>query len=203
VFVGNVMIDSLFHVLPRARAINASQRTIVGTQDVLVTLHRPSNVDDPLRFESITKTLQLIAREGRVIFAMHPRTERRIREFAIATDGIELVPAMSYLEMVASMDTCRCVITDSGGVQEETTALGVPCFTVRETTERPITIEEGTNTLVRDLADLPGMVRSARKTSVVRRPENWDGKAGERVVEALATRQRVGTPASLPNECTP
>jgi UDP-N-acetylglucosamine 2-epimerase (non-hydrolysing) len=201
VFVGNVMIDSLFHALPKARAINADRRTRVGAQDVLVTLHRPSNVDDSQRFGAITKTLQLIGRECRVIFAMHPRAERRIREFALATDGIDLIPALSYLDMVVSMDSCRCVITDSGGIQEETTALGVPCFTVRDTTERPITIEEGTNTLVRDLAELPAMVRSARKTRVLRRPENWDGKAGERIVAALAKRQHAGTPAPLPNEC--
>jgi UDP-N-acetylglucosamine 2-epimerase (non-hydrolysing) len=128
---------------------------------------------------------------------MHPRAEQRIREFALATDGIDLIPAMSYLEMVASLDGCRCVITDSGGVQEETTALGVPCFTVRDTTERPITIEEGTNTLVRDLAVLPAMVRAARKSLAVRQPEGWDGKAGERVVDALTTRGLDVTPLCL------
>ena len=121
---------------------------------------------------------------------MHPRAEQRIREFALATDGIDLVPAMSYLDMVASLDACKCVVTDSGGVQEETTALGVPCFTVRNTTERPITIEEGTNTLVRDVAALPAMVRTARRVLEVRPPEGWDGMAGERVVDALAMRER-------------
>ena len=112
-------------------------------------------------------------------------------DLGIETHGICLEPPFAYLEMVAALDRCGSVITDSGGVQEETTALGVPCFTLRDTTERPITISEGTNTLVRDLDRLADLVRTARRSDSVKRPDGWDGCAAGRIVDALVANSPI------------
>lgn len=180
-FVGNVMIDSLLDALPRARAL--SLRTDPG--HVLVTLHRPSNVDDRSRLSSLVGALREIAAERPVVFPVHPRTRDRLAQWDIDLGSIGAVEPVGYLEMVALVDASHAVVTDSGGVQEETTALGVPCFTVRDTTERPITVTSGTNRLVHDPGMLPGLVRDATRPRVVPIIEGWDGSAGERVVDAL------------------
>jgi UDP-N-acetylglucosamine 2-epimerase (non-hydrolysing) len=178
-FVGNVMIDSLFEALPRARALACP------SGHALVTLHRPSNVDDRARLSSLMAALRDVAAERPVVFPVHPRTRDRLTQWEIASGAVQTVEPVGYLAMVALTDAAHAVITDSGGVQEETTALGVPCFTVRETTERPVTVTSGTNRLVQDPATLPGLVRGATRPSVLPVIEGWDGRAGERVVDAL------------------
>ena len=188
VFVGNVMIDTLCYSLQAARKTAFRQSIGVGEDAVAVTLHRPSNVDDPQRMRVIAHALRLIAKERPVIFPVHPRTAQRLRDDAISFDGVRLLEPLRYMEMLELVDGAFAVITDSGGLQEETTALGVPCFTVRPNTERPITISEGTNQLVLDPSTLPDLVRSATRTGSSRRPEGWDGHAAERIIEALNAR---------------
>ena len=185
VFVGNVMIDSLLHALPRASATGAAHRLGADGSHVLVTLHRPSNVDDDVRFRAILDALATIAQKRRVLFPSHPRTAQRIATLGLPLAGVELIAPLAYHDMIDVMARAHAVITDSGGIQEETTVLGVPCFTVRETTERPITIAEGTNRLVRELATLPALVDEVRRSANPPRPEGWDGCAGERIIEAL------------------
>jgi UDP-N-acetylglucosamine 2-epimerase (non-hydrolysing) len=180
-FVGNVMIDSVHAALPRARA----QRPTTAGDHVLVTLHRPSNVDDPARLAALATVLRAIAAERPVIFPVHPRTRDRLRQGNIDLGAVTVLEPLGYVDMLAWLDSAHVVVTDSGGVQEETTALGVPCLTVRDTTERPITIHEGTNQLVLDPAALPALVRAAVRPTAPRIPEGWDGHAGGRVVDAL------------------
>jgi UDP-N-acetylglucosamine 2-epimerase (non-hydrolysing) len=177
-FVGNVMIDSLFHALEHVPA-GAEAGTVV------VTLHRPSNVDDPARLAALAAALRTIAERRTVIFPVHPRTRQRLDAQGLGLGGVRAIAPIPYREMLGWVAGAHAVVTDSGGLQEETTALGVPCFTVRENTERPVTITEGTNQLVRDLGTLPALVEAARRPAEPRRPEGWDGHAGERVVEAL------------------
>lgn len=198
-FVGNVMIDTLFHSLERARATKF--HATLGLRDddyVAVTIHRPSNVDSPVQLESIVAALVQIAADRRVIFPVHPRTLLRLGETGLVPRlegaGVSLLEPIGYLEMLDLVAHSRAVVTDSGGLQEETTALGVPCFTVRENTERPITISEGTNRLVADVRELAALVGDARRTVVPRRPEGWDGRAGTRVIEVIEERS---TSASL------
>ena len=188
VFVGNVMIDSLLRALPRAEATGTAARLGADGSHVVVTLHRPSNVDDAGRLCAIAAALGEIGRSRRVIFPSHPRTRARIADFGLPLSGVDLMDPLPYYDMVDVMRGAHAVITDSGGLQEETTALGVPCFTVRDNTERPVTITEGTNQLVRDPSTLPGLVAAAQRSSTVRRPEGWDGRAGERIIEALRTK---------------
>jgi UDP-N-acetylglucosamine 2-epimerase (non-hydrolysing) len=189
-FVGNVMIDSLFHALPAARRSGARKRLGCTADSVIVTLHRPSNVDAPARLAALVASLREIARERPVFFPVHPRTRQCLDDAALDLGEVRCLAPLGYLEMVDLVDGAAAVITDSGGLQEETTALGVPCFTVRPNTERPITVREGTNRLVNAPADLPRFVRAAVRPDAPRRPEGWDGRAGERVVGALIERGR-------------
>ena len=192
-FVGNVMIDSLLHALPAARATNfrASLGTD-GTAPVVVTLHRPSNVDDDERLSVIASTLRQIAANRPVIFPAHPRTRQRIDARAADFSGVHILSPVGYLEMLDLLDCAFAVVTDSGGLQEETTALGIPCYTVRENTERPVTITEGTNVLTPDPAVIPAMIsRQKPRMTPPRIPEGWDGHAAERIIEALARFRRV------------
>ena len=196
VFVGNVMIDSLLATLPAAKDTHARERlTGGGGRDyVLVTLHRPSNVDDDARLGRIASALQTIAQRRRVIFPVHPRTAARIANLGLRFDGVDLMEPLSYPEMVDLMRSATAVITDSGGLQEETTALGVRCFTLRPNTERPITITEGTNELVPEPEGLvAAMDRPLSRTPRV--PDGWDGKTGERIVAALIEHARRGVHA--------
>ena len=192
VFVGNVMIDSTLHALPKARARVSPGGT--GPAPVIVTLHRPSNVDDPVRLGQLGAALSAIAAERPVIFPVHPRTRARLAAGRVSMPSVQLVEPAGYVEMLSLVDRAHAVITDSGGLQEETTVLGVPCFTVRETTERPITVSEGTNVMAWDPLRLPGLVRAARRPASVRAPEGWDGRAGERIVDALTTHVVAGRP---------
>ena len=186
-FVGNVMVDTLLHALQAARA--SGFRATLGLKDesyALVTLHRPSNVDIPERLNHICRSLGEIAEHMAVIFPMHPRTRSRLTERDRTSLGkvtvLDPTPYHATLDLTAS---ARVVITDSGGLQEETTALGVPCLTLRDNTERPITVTEGTNQLVLDLSTLVEKVLASRRGNHGSRPNGWDGHAGQRVAEAL------------------
>jgi UDP-N-acetylglucosamine 2-epimerase (non-hydrolysing) len=191
--VGNVMIDSLERILPATdRLPHVPGLELEEHGYLLVTLHRPSNVDDPASLEAIMETLQEAAKRQPVLLVAHPRTARRLRETGLeATGGLEVLPPLGYVEFISLMRRATGVMTDSGGVQEETTVLGVPCITLRENTERPITITDGTNELVgtdRDtiLDAVDRMVRGDWRKG--RRPELWDGHAGERIAEVLVDR---------------
>lgn len=187
-FVGNVMIDTLVAALPAARATEAPKRRgLVAGQYAVVTLHRPSNVDDPVALGTVTRSLATIAREMPVIFPMHPRARERLASFGLVDriGAVHLLDPVSYLEMLSLVDSARLVITDSGGLQEETAFLGVPCFTVRPNTERPITLTHGTNQLVADphrLADAVLGQPVVRKQTTI---DGWDGRAGERIGSIL------------------
>lgn len=185
-FVGNIMIDSLFLALDRARELPL--KSTLGLEDggyVLATFHRPSNVDEASQLEEIVSALRTMADRMPVVFPMHPRTRDRIRSFNLDTGSIRVVDPVGYLQSLHLQDGAAAVITDSGGLQEETTVLGVPCLTLRSTTERPVTITEGTNELVpvrsRPLI-LAAFERALAKGRSPRRPEGWDGRTAERIV---------------------
>lgn len=193
-FVGNVMIDSLAHHRERAASSGVMETLGVTTRNyILVTLHRPSNVDEPETFRGILGALARLSREMPVLFPVHPRTRNRIGEFGLAGfvedhPGLKLVEPQGYLDFLKLTDNAKLVVTDSGGIQEETTYLGVPCLTVRLNTERPVTVTEGTNELVgidpeRIVAAGLRVMRDGGKAGRV--PELWDGRAGERIAEIL------------------
>ena len=193
VFVGNVMVDTLFRLLQPARELKMPERLgLAGRPYAFVTLHRPSNVDHPETLRQLLSGLEWVGQRMPVLFAVHPRTRRRIEEFGFAgvAPSVKLLDPIGYLETVSLVDACRLVITDSGGLQEETTALGVPCLTVRPNTERPVTVTEGTNRLVESTTEaLTGAVEvvlaAPRQAAGMGRPALWDGQAGRRVVRAL------------------
>ena len=188
-FVGNVMIDTLLHSLPAARATGFREQVGAGDDAIVVTLHRPSNVDVPERLTQIAEALRLLAERHAVIFPVHPRTRQRIADTGVSLGNVRVMDPISYFAMLDLVQGAHAVVTDSGGLQEETTALGVPCFTVRENTERPVTITEGTNELVPDPGQLVARVTAlehAPRTGRV--PEGWDGRAASRIVEAIAGR---------------
>ncbi|WP_341806302.1 non-hydrolyzing UDP-N-acetylglucosamine 2-epimerase [Pseudomaricurvus alcaniphilus] len=199
-FVGNVMIDTLRHNLPRAAAVattlgpyaNEDQLQAVAEGYGLMTLHRPSNVDDPAALARLLGVLSEISQRLPLVFPVHPRTRNKIAEAgleqSLKDNGVILLPPMGYLEMLGLMQDAKVVLTDSGGIQEETTALGVPCITLRENTERPITIAEGTNTLAGSDPDairkiFEEIMSSGGKAGAI--PEYWDGRAAERIAERL------------------
>jgi UDP-N-acetylglucosamine 2-epimerase (non-hydrolysing) len=184
-FVGNVMIDSLFHALPAARATEFSEKLGLNASAVVVTLHRPSNVDDADRIGLLAHALSEVARERPVVFPAHPRTKLRLQAAGLSMDGVHLLEPVGYLEMLNLVEHAFAVVTDSGGLQEETTALGIPCLTIRPNTERPITISEGTNRLVPNPANIVAELRQLRPPAVTPCPEGWDGHAGERVIAAI------------------
>lgn len=190
VFVGNVMVDSLFHTLPVAESTGFAASQGLDGSHVVVTLHRPSNVDDRARLTVLASALAELARERPVLFPMHPRTAARVAEWGVDFGDVRILPPIGYPEMLDAVRGAWAVVTDSGGLQEETTALGVPCFTLRENTERPVTVTEGTNVLVLDPAPLAQLVRTNAKRGTGSRPDGWDGRAGERVIEALRAHTR-------------
>jgi UDP-N-acetylglucosamine 2-epimerase (non-hydrolysing) len=186
-FVGNVMVDTLHHGLARARQELMRERLGVREGEyALVTLHRPSNVDDPDRLTAIASVLGRVAEAMPVVFPMHPRTRGRLSSANRGVLGsVQILEPLPYHAMLDLTSGARVVITDSGGLQEETTALGIPCLTVRENTERPITIAEGTNRLAPDPATLARLALDVRRNGKPRRPEGWDGRAADRVAVAL------------------
>jgi UDP-N-acetylglucosamine 2-epimerase (non-hydrolysing) len=187
--VGNVMIDSLLEHRERARELEMPPRLGVDPgRYVLATLHRPSNVDHADRLAEILAALDEIARERPVLLPLHPRTARSMERFGLRVRHVGLHPPLGYLEMIGLMESAAVVLTDSGGVQEETTALAVPCLTLRSSTERPITITEGTNRLVADRSrrGILEAYRQAVDTPCPRRcPALWDGFAGDRIARVL------------------
>ena len=189
VFVGNVMVDALLYAVVRARSTGFRHVAgAAGGRAAVVTLHRPSNVDDPERLACILASLREIARDRPVVFPVHPRTRDRISKAGIDLGEITVLTPVGYLEMVDLVDAAGVLITDSGGLQVESAALGVPCLTVRDTTEWPETIACGANLLIFDPALLPDAVRAAVRPSSQTRPEGWDGQASDRVVDALRRR---------------
>ncbi len=196
-FVGNVMIDSLLSHLDRAvpvnRTLEAQGRAPIpeGTGYGVVTLHRPSNVDEPEQLRTLMATLVRVSERLPLVFPVHPRTASRLEHLGFECPaGLRLMPPVGYLEMLGLMKDAKLVLTDSGGMQEETTALGVPCLTLRENTERPITVVEGTNTIVgRDPARIENEVDAILTTGGKsgRRPELWDGKASTRIRDVLVS----------------
>ncbi len=192
--VGNVMIDSLLAHLPRARALGVPQK--LGLEPggyAVLTLHRPSNVDDPEVLGRLLFAIEAIQREVAVVFPVHPRTRARLAGSALgeklaSLQNVKTCEPLGYLEFLGLFAQAKLVLTDSGGLQEETTALGVPCLTLRENTERPITVVEGTNTLVG--VDPDRIVAEARKAlsgqgKAGRVPPLWDGKASTRIAGVL------------------
>ncbi|MFI8824842.1 non-hydrolyzing UDP-N-acetylglucosamine 2-epimerase [Streptomyces sp. NPDC053431] len=185
--VGNVMIDTLFANLERAKESRTLAELGLDTGAYgLVTLHRPANVDDPEILAGLLKGLGEVAAHCPLVLPVHPRAADRLNALGVP-GGIRLVPPAGYLDFIALQAGARIVLTDSGGVQEETTALGVPCVTLRDNTERPITVEQGTNVLAgRDPARIVATaVRLLDEPPPPRRPELWDGHAGERIARVL------------------
>jgi len=194
-YVGHVMIDNLLYQAARlaegwGKDLPFAPIKARFPKYGVVTLHRPSNVDDPEALKALMSTLCDISTKLPLIFPVHPRTRQRIDGLGIAVpDTIHLLPPLGYMDFLNIWKDAVIVITDSGGLQEETTGLGVPCVTMRENTERPVTVEEGTNILVgRDFARLRAIVADtlAGKGKQGRRPKLWDGKAAERICEILA-----------------
>jgi UDP-N-acetylglucosamine 2-epimerase (non-hydrolysing) len=183
--VGNVMIDTLIRMLPKAAEYAPPQLQ----QYALVTLHRPSNVDDVNWLMGMLETLAAVSKELTVLFPVHPRTRQRMSELNFSHNGtLRLLDPLPYLEFLALQQRAKVVITDSGGIQEETTFLGVPCLTVRDNTERPITVELGTNELVgRDLSVIAAAIEKvldgSRKPFAV--PPLWDGHAADRIADVI------------------
>jgi UDP-N-acetylglucosamine 2-epimerase (non-hydrolysing) len=194
-YVGNVMIDTLTDNLKRAvpsRETLAANALKVDTYGA-ITLHRPSTVDDRPILSGVLDVLCNISERLPLVFPVHPRTRAKLGEFGllarIERSNVKLIAPLGYLEMLGLTRDAKCVLTDSGGLQEETTALGVPCITLRENTERPVTITEGTNTLVgRDpqkiLAAFDAIMANGGKRGRI--PAMWDGRAAERIATALA-----------------
>ncbi len=185
--VGNVMIDSLMRLLPAA---SACPKNGYPEKFALVTLHRPSNVDNSKSLEEIVRSLTQISSMVDIVFPVHPRTRQRIAEFGINAQRLHLLEPIPYIEFLSLQTRAAVVITDSGGIQEETTYLGVPCLTLRANTERPITVEIGTNILMgEDPTKLPAEVEKialgkGKKGTI---PPLWDGCAGERIARVLAS----------------
>ena len=209
-FVGNVMIDTLVRNLPRAvpAAAIVADAGRPGLADgaegyAVLTLHRPSNVDDPAVLRTLLETAATIAQRTPVIFPLHPRTRGMIEkaglDHLVQGPGVLLLPPMGYLEMLGLMKGARVVLTDSGGIQEETTALGVPCITLRNNTERPITVEQGSNTVAgqdpdKILAIYGEVMAGGGKAGRV--PRFWDGQAAVRIAAALQAWMQNGCKTS-------
>lgn len=196
--VGNVMVDTLLNNLERARRQDVHARLgLVRGQYGLLTLHRPANVDDSASLDALLQALGQVGRDLPLVFPVHPRTRTQL-EGRLPSGVLPIEPA-GYLDFVALQDGARLVLTDSGGVQEETTVLGVPCLTLRDNTERPITITEGTNVLAGREPDV--IVALAERLLAdpppARRPALWDGRAGERIADVLLAPPTGLRPTSL------
>ncbi|MCU1385405.1 MAG: UDP-N-acetylglucosamine 2-epimerase [Acidobacteria bacterium] len=190
-FVGNIMIDTLFRHREAARLDRIRDRVQVADgQYAVLTLHRPSNVDHPDTFRDILEAVNVIARDMPVVFPVHPRTRNRIGELKLAdlVSRLILTEPFGYIDFLALTSHARLMLTDSGGLQEESTALGIPCLTLRENTERPVTVTHGTNRVVGTQAAniLTGYRAALADRGQPRIPELWDGRTAERVRDILA-----------------
>jgi UDP-N-acetylglucosamine 2-epimerase (non-hydrolysing) len=192
--VGNVMVDTLLALREKAHGLGTPvSLNVAGRPYAFVTFHRPSNVDHPAVLGEILGSLDDLAAQMPVIFPIHPRTRQRITEFGLEALArrVTLLDPLSYLETISLVEQATLVLTDSGGLQEETTVLGVPCLTARANTERPVTVTEGTNRLIPstrlgiNAAVAEVLTRRAQGAFHPGRPEGWDGQAGPRVIAAL------------------
>ena len=193
--VGNIMLDSFEMKRPAIEAAGMPDRLgYNGHGYAVATLHRPSNVDDPDQLRILVDSLIEVQADLPIVFPVHPRTAGRLRDSgldsALSEAGVRLVEPMPYVAFMSLVAGARAVVTDSGGIQEETTYLGIPCFTLRENTERPITISEGTNRLATP-ANVPGMVKAALngKKRPPARPQYWDGRTAQRCLADLRERE--------------
>jgi UDP-N-acetylglucosamine 2-epimerase (non-hydrolysing) len=193
--IGNIMLDSFEMLRAKIAAADTRNRLVPGAAPfAVVTLHRPSNVDEPAKLTELVQALVELSRELTVVFAIHPRTRKRLEDFGLlaaitAAPAIRVTEPLSYIEFMNLVTQCAIAITDSGGVQEETTYLGVPCATLRENTERPITVTEGTNRLLQPA----GLVAAAREVLAGKwprgkKPQLWDGHAAQRAAQSLRAR---------------
>ncbi len=198
--VGNIMLDSFELLAPKIRAAGVPAKLGIAKGEYgVVTLHRPSNVDDAAQLRAIATKLVEIARKVPVVFPVHPRTRQRLKDFGLISmleaPAIKLTEPLSYIEFMSLVVDCRFALTDSGGVQEETSYLGIPCLTLRENTERPVTVTLGTNRLV-TVSSLEDdvervLARPARSQCAI---PLWDGRTAERVVASLKRHARVAAP---------
>jgi UDP-N-acetylglucosamine 2-epimerase (non-hydrolysing) len=191
-FVGNVMIDTLLRFAAKAERSRIREHLGIPGDYALMTLHRPSNVDQAASLRRIFEALEKLGKRIPIVFPAHPRTRKMLREHGLSAEiaGLRMIDPLGYLDFIHLETHARFVMTDSGGIQEETTVLGVPCLTLRENTERPVTLSEGTNVLVgndpnRIIEECERVLGTPRPER--RLPEMWDGRASERIVAFLRT----------------
>jgi len=199
-FVGNIMIDSLLKHLPLAGKSKIRETLgLAGEDYAVLTLHRPSNVDELQTLGGILDALEAIGRRLPIVFPVHPRTLKMVAELGleerVRAPGLRLTDPLGYLDFLKLLSGGRLVLTDSGGIQEETTVLGIPCITLRENTERPITVEQGTNTITgtdpaRIMAAANHALDNPPNKSALQAPELWDGRTADRILDALIERTR-------------
>jgi len=204
-FVGNIMIDSLLSNLDRTRSSTVrADLGLTNSDFAVLTLHRPSNVDDAAPFARIVDALEEIGARLPIIFPVHPRTRRMIDELGLSSRieearGLKLIEPVGYLDFLALLRDARLVLTDSGGIQEETTVLGIPCITMRENTERPITVEMGTNTIAgsdpKKIVDAALFTLDDYQRPAPRNIPLWDGHAADRILDALQEASSKGQSA--------
>ena len=198
-FVGNVMIDTLIANREKAQESDVLNRFELSPgKYAVITLHRPSNVDDMEKFEEIISAFEQIEKDVKLVFPIHPRTRSNISNNGLdervrAMKNLLLIEPVGYLDFLCLMSNAKLVMTDSGGIQEETTILGIPCMTLRENTERPVTLTEGTNRLVHvTVADIlknySEIMNDSNKSDNIEPPQLWDGKAAKRITEIIAAR---------------
>ncbi len=200
-FVGNVMIDSLYAGLERAAGSTVRQDLgVKGAPYAVVTLHRPSNVDDPRVLSGLLSALETISERLPVVFPAHPRTLARLAEFGLSERArsdesrLRVIEPLGYLDFLRLLSGAALVLTDSGGLQEETTALSIPCLTLRENTERPVTVTHGTNRVVGTLpAPIAAAAFDALDNPRPDRPAIWDGQAADRILNALLEASAAGS----------
>lgn len=192
-FVGNIMIDTLFRLRQKSELSDIHTRLNLSKEYAVATLHRPANVDTQDALSNLVNIFELAGQRLPVVFTLHPRTKAKLHEFKLydrLDRAVKLVEALGYIDFLALTSKARVVLTDSGGIQEETTALGVPCLTLRENTERPITVSEGTNQIVgsnqsRVLAALNQILEEGLVQK--RCPQYWDGQTASRCVDVMQT----------------
>ena len=190
-FTGNIMIDSLMNNIEKTNVNILNEIRVVKNRYALVTLHRPSNVDEKSTLEGILEGLNVISKDIDLVFPLHPRTKSKIEEFnleAKLTENIRITEPLGYLDFLSLTKNAKIVITDSGGIQEETTALGIPCLTLRNNTERPITVEEGTNKIIgnkqeRLIDEFKYILVNENKKYQI--PHFWDGKTALRIADII------------------